>query len=178
MSFNAEYASASPREKKFNIDAALDNAPFSLATACIIVAIALAVVLEAVSNNLLGLAIPELVDAWQQPREAFKYAVTFSMAGMAAGAFISGFIADKTGRRAVILASLLICGFATLAIGRCSSILPLTILRFFCQFRLWRPAARCLQHRGGIFPAPAADNGCQCSSCQHFFRHCSGRFFV
>jgi len=119
---------------KFDIDEALDNAPLSVTTAGIIFAIALAVVLEAVNNNLLGLAVPKLVDDWHLPREAFKYAVTFSMIGMAAGAFISGFIADKIGRRAVILLTLPICGVATIATGACNSMAALVALRFFVGF--------------------------------------------
>jgi len=134
MVFDPGNAPVSTQADKFDIDEALDNAPLSLLTVTIIIAIALAVVLEAVNNNLLGLAVPKLVDDWHLPREAFKYAVTFSMIGMASGAFVSGFIADKIGRRAVILLTLPICGLATILTGACQTMTALIILRFFVGF--------------------------------------------
>lgn len=131
---------------KFDVDAALDNAAFSKLTLWVIFIIAAAVILEAVNNNLLGIAIPKLMEDWQKPREYFKYAVTFSMIGMMAGAFISGFFADKFGRRAVILATLPICGAATMLIGACATnITDLAILRFIVSFGF-----------GGLLPVAAS----------------------
>jgi len=115
----------------FDIDKALDFSAFSGLKLFVVCLISLAIILEAVAANVLGLAIPKMMDDWGLPREAFKWAVTFSFIGMAVGAFFSGQIADRIGRRAALLLTLPICGIATICIAATSSVSALVALRFF-----------------------------------------------
>jgi len=138
-------AKSAARAVKFDIDKALDDGHLSALTVWVVLVVAVAVILEAVGNNMLGLAIPKMMEEWGQSKDYFKWAVTISMFGMTAGAFISGFIADKIGRRKVILATLPICGIATVLIGLCTTITPLVILRFIVSFGY-----------GGLLPVAAS----------------------
>lgn len=56
---DTESGKAGTESRKFRLDAALDNAPFSALTFWVVCAVAAAVVLEAVNNNLLGLGFPK-----------------------------------------------------------------------------------------------------------------------
>jgi len=124
-------SSAAPDTEYFDIDKALDFGAFSKLKLFVIIIISLSIILEAVAANVLGLAIPEMMDDWHLPREAFKWAVTVSFIGMAVGAFFSGQIADRIGRRTALMLTLPICGIATVLIAVTSSVGWLVFLRFF-----------------------------------------------
>jgi len=143
--FTQEQPDSAGAGKYFDIDKELDFGPFSRLKLFTIFIVALIVILEAVAVNLLGLAIPKMMDDWHLLREAFKWTVTFSFIGMAVGAFFSGQIADRIGRRTVLLLSLPICGIATILIGATSSVDLLVVLRFFVGLGF-----------GGVLPVAAA----------------------
>ena len=65
----------------------------------------------------IGLAVPSLTKAWSMPPAAFTQAFALSSVGIMAGAMLAGPIADRFGRKPVLLFSV-----ALLALSRCSGV--------------------------------------------------------
>ena len=91
---------------------------------------ALTVVLDGFDSQLLGYAIPVLVKQWGVQRAAFTPVVAAGLIGMSLGSACAGLLADRIGRRAAILGSVLVFGIATALIGASADLLTMTVLRF------------------------------------------------
>ncbi len=78
----------------------------------------------------IGYIVPSLVPAWNVTREALGPAMVAGLFGLATGAFCGGPIADRIGRRKVIIGSVFFFGVMTLATAWATDLTSLTILRF------------------------------------------------
>ena len=82
--------------------------------AMIVVAmVALALVLDGVDAQALGLAIPPLMLEWGLTRADFSPIAAASLIGMAIGATFGGLVGDRIGRRAALIGSIALFGLAT-----------------------------------------------------------------
>ncbi|HYP81282.1 MAG TPA: MFS transporter [Steroidobacteraceae bacterium] len=82
--------------------------------AMIVVAmVALALVLDGVDAQALGLAIPPLMREWGLTRADFSPIAAASLIGMAIGATFGGVVGDRIGRRAALIGSIVLFGLAT-----------------------------------------------------------------
>ena len=95
-----------------------------------LVVAALAVILDGFDNQILSLAIPVLVKAWNVTRDDFKWVLVVGFAGMAVGTAAIGTLGDKFGRRPTLIACVLLFAVVTIAISFVNSIPPLYPLRF------------------------------------------------
>jgi len=95
---------------------------------------ALAAFFDGYDAQMLAMAIPLMADAFHVPPTAFAAAASGSLAGMAFGAMLLSPLADRFGRRPMLIASLLILGMATLAAIRSTG--P-------AQVAAWRTLAGC-----------------------------------
>jgi MFS transporter, AAHS family, 4-hydroxybenzoate transporter len=95
---------------------------------------ALAAFFDGYDAQMLAMAIPLMADAFQVPPTAFASAASGSLAGMALGAMLLSPLADRFGRRLMLIVSLVILGSATLIAMRASG--P-------AQIALWRTVAGC-----------------------------------
>src|SRR5512139_916174 len=75
---------------------------------------ALAAFFDGYDAQMLAMAIPLMADAFHVPPTAFAAAASGSLAGMAIGAMLLSPLADRFGRRPMLIVSLLILGSATL----------------------------------------------------------------
>jgi AAHS family 4-hydroxybenzoate transporter-like MFS transporter len=98
--------------------------------------------------NAIGVSVPSLTHAWNLPGPAFTQAFLWSSIGIMAGALSAGPIGDRLGRKPLLLASLLIFGFASLLTAFAGSLFALSILRFFTGMGI-----------GGAFPGAATLSG-------------------
>jgi MFS transporter, AAHS family, 4-hydroxybenzoate transporter len=76
---------------------------------------ALAAFFDGYDAQMLAMAIPLMADAFHVPPTAFAAAASGSLAGMAFGAMLLSPLADRFGRRRMLVVSLFILGVATLA---------------------------------------------------------------
>ena len=81
--------------------------------AVVVTMVALALVLDGVDAQALGLAIPPLMHEWGLTRADFAPIAAMSLMGMAIGATFGGMIGDRIGRRTALIGSIALFGFAT-----------------------------------------------------------------
>ena len=98
--------------------------------------------------NSVAWAVPSLTHVWSLPGPAFTTAFLWSSIGILVGALSAGPIGDRIGRRPLLLASVTIFGIASLLSAFSSSLLMLTVLRFFTGLGI-----------GGAFPGAATLTG-------------------
>ena len=98
--------------------------------------------------NSVAWAVPSLTHVWGLPGPAFTTAFLWSSIGILVGALSAGPIGDRIGRRPLLLASVTIFGIASLLSAFSSSLLMLTVLRFFTGLGI-----------GGAFPGAATLTG-------------------
>ncbi len=75
--------------------------------------IAIALVLDGLDAQALGLAIPSLMNEWGLTRAAFSPIAAGSLIGMTIGATFGGVIGDRIGRRTTLIGSIVLFGVAT-----------------------------------------------------------------
>ena len=113
-----------------DIAEAIDTGPWTGMQKMVVCLAALAVILDGFDSQLIGYAIPALIKDWGLPRSAFTPVVAAGLIGMSLGSACAGVIADRIGRRAVILGSVAVFGIATALIGFAPGIATMTALRF------------------------------------------------
>src|ERR671911_596733 len=75
---------------------------------------ALTIIFDGIDNQLLGIAIPGMMEEWSVPRGAFAPVVAVSSLGMMVGGAAAGLAGDRFGRRVALLASMAVFGAATM----------------------------------------------------------------
>ncbi len=90
---------------------------------------ALAIIFDGIDNQLLGLAIPSIMREWSMPRSAFASVGALGFVGMLIGGSLAGVIADRTGRRGALIASMMLFGAMTMATSFVNSLAALGALR-------------------------------------------------
>ena len=107
----------------------LDEGDWGAYQRWLIVLTALTIVFDGIDNQLLGVAIPAIMQEWSAPRAAFAPVVSIGSAGMMLGGALAGLAGDRFGRRTALLTSMLIFGVMTAAGAAASSPMHLTFLR-------------------------------------------------
>jgi AAHS family 4-hydroxybenzoate transporter-like MFS transporter len=114
----------------FDVTEAIDRR-FSPLQKMMYVLAALAMILDGFDGQLIGFAIPSIMKEWGVTREAFSTAVASGLFGMAIGSVAAGYIADRIGRRLLLVASVFLFGGATVLIGFAPDVGAITAIRFF-----------------------------------------------
>lgn len=90
----------------------------------------LVVALDGLDTAAIGFVAPALVREFGVTKSALSPVFSAALLGMAIGAFIAGPLADKIGRKPVLIVSVLAFGICTLGCAWSNSIGMLTLLRF------------------------------------------------
>jgi AAHS family 4-hydroxybenzoate transporter-like MFS transporter len=96
----------------------------------------LIVALDGFDTGAIGYIAPSLVQSWKISRETLGPVLSAALAGAGLGAMVAGPIADRIGRRAVLIGSVLIFGIWSLAAAHASSMGMLTLFRLLTGFGL------------------------------------------
>jgi AAHS family 4-hydroxybenzoate transporter-like MFS transporter len=88
------------------------------------------VLLDGFDTAAIGFIAPSLVKEWNVSRPALAPVLSAALFGLAAGALLSGPLADRIGRKRVLIASVLLFGAACIWSGFAADLSQLTILRF------------------------------------------------
>jgi AAHS family 4-hydroxybenzoate transporter-like MFS transporter len=79
---------------------------------------------------IIGFVVPELIKEWGVTKSALAPVLSAALFGRAAGALLGGPIADRFGRKRVLVASVLIIGVGTLATAHATSLAMMLPIRF------------------------------------------------
>ncbi|XYJ12590.1 MFS transporter [Telluria sp. B2] len=117
-------------KQELDIHGFINRHPFSsfqwrVFTLCFIV-----VLLDGFDTAAIGFIAPSLIKEWGVDKPSLAPVLSAALFGLAAGALIAGPLADRLGRRLVLLGSVLIFGTACGASAFAYSLEQLTILRF------------------------------------------------
>ncbi|QTW19899.1 MFS transporter [Comamonas kerstersii] len=118
------------RTDAVNVQAVLNEHPFSRFQWVIFALCFTIVLLDGFDTAAIGYIAPSLISEWGISKPALAPVLSAALFGLAAGAVASGPLADRFGRKAVLLASVLVMGLACLVSGWSHSIEELTIWRF------------------------------------------------
>lgn len=121
----------SSTSQHFDVSQAIDHGNFTSFQKMIYVLAALAIIVDGFDGQMIGYAIPLIMKEWGTTRAAFSIAVAGGLAGMAIGSLSAGVLADKFGRKPVLIASIFLFGTATMLIGLSTDVQSIAIIRFF-----------------------------------------------
>ena len=120
-----------PSAAHFDVSKAIDDSGFTTLQKFTYVLAALAIVVDGFDGQMIGYAIPMIMKEWGVTRAAFSVAVASGLMGMAIGSLSAGIIADKLGRKPVLIASIILFGSATTLIGFAPDVTAIAVIRFF-----------------------------------------------
>lgn len=115
----------------YDVMQAIDEGKFTPLQRMIYVLAALALVLDGFDGQMIGYAIPSIMQEFGVTRSAFSVAVASGLVGMALGSVLAGLIADRVGRKPVLIGSIFLFGSATFLIGFATDVTSIAVIRFF-----------------------------------------------
>jgi AAHS family 4-hydroxybenzoate transporter-like MFS transporter len=116
-------------EKIVDVESVIDSAPVSGFIVTIVLLCAMVALLDGFDTLAISYVAPVIADAWKLPREAFGPIFAAHYAGAALGAAGFGMLADRYGRRPVIMASTAMFGVFALSTPFAHDFLSLFIVR-------------------------------------------------
>ncbi len=127
----AAAGAASAKGTSFDVTRAIDGGQFTHLQKLTYLLAALAIIVDGFDGQMIGYALPLIMKEWGVTRAAFSIAVASGLAGMAIGSLSAGILADKIGRKPVLITSILLFGTATMLIGQASDVTGIALIRFF-----------------------------------------------
>lgn len=109
----------------------LEQVPVSKFHYKLLVATGLGWMFDAMDTGLIAFVLPALAKAWGLSPAQMGYIGSAGLVGMAVGAVLSGFAADRFGRKKVFAATLLLYSIATGLCGLAWDFASLLVFRFF-----------------------------------------------
>lgn len=119
-----------PGPVRTEIDELFEGRPLSALQISVIVLCSIAVMFDGYDVQLMALTVPVLSSAWNLPPVSFTAALTTSILGMGIGAALFAPLGDRIGRRAVLVASLVVVGAGSFACAASDSTTGLVVWRF------------------------------------------------
>src|SRR5262245_64655398 len=96
-----------------DVGASIDAGPWTTFQKLGVLLAALSIVFDGFDGQLIGFAIPVIIQEWSVTREDFAPVVAAGLIGMGFGSALAGYICDRFGRRIAIIGSVLLFGLAT-----------------------------------------------------------------
>ncbi len=113
-----------------DIAALLDHSSWSTYQKLLTALAALAVIFDGFDIQILGFAIPSLMQEWHVARSEFGPVLAVGLAGMALGGPLAGYCGDRFGRRPALIGCVAAFGLATIGTAFVHGFLGLSVLRF------------------------------------------------
>ncbi len=120
-----------PKANQFDVSKAIDKGELTHLQRWTYVLASLAIIVDGFDGQMIGYAIPLIMKEWGTTRAAFSMAVASGLAGMAIGSLSAGVLADKFGRKPVLIGSILLFGTSTMLIGLSTDVSSIALIRFF-----------------------------------------------
>ena len=106
-----------PSRPAIDVGESIDEGPWTTFQKLGVLLAALSIVLDGFDGQLIGYAIPVIIQEWGVSREDFAPIVASGLIGMGFGSALAGYVCDRFGRRPAIIGSVLLFGVATSCIG-------------------------------------------------------------
>ena len=116
--------------QRIDVQSFLNEQPFSGFQWGIFILCGLITMFDGFDTAAIGYIAPSLLKEWGIPKPALAPVLSAALFGLAAGALAAGPLADRFGRRRVLITSVFLFGLASLACATASNINELTMLRF------------------------------------------------
>ncbi|ACL62709.1 aromatic acid/H+ symport family MFS transporter [Methylobacterium nodulans] len=116
--------------ERIDVQNVIDGNPISRLQMRVILLCFLVVFLDGYDTAVIGFVAPALAKAWSVPPPALKPLLSAALFGLAAGALAAGPLADRIGRKVVLVISVALFGGLTLLSAFATDLTQLTILRF------------------------------------------------
>jgi AAHS family 4-hydroxybenzoate transporter-like MFS transporter len=120
----------SAEPQPIHIQSFLDTQPFSRFQWQIFGLCFLTVLLDGFDTGAVGFVAPSLLKEWSVDKPALAPVLSGALFGLAAGALMAGPLADRLGRKRVLVVSVALFGAASLACAFATSLTQLTSMRF------------------------------------------------
>lgn len=117
-------------DRGIDVQAFLDEHPFSPFQWLIFALCFLIVLLDGFDTAAIGYIAPSLITEWGVSRPDLAPVLSAALFGLAGGALLSGPLADRLGRKAVLVGSVLVIGLACLASSFSGGLTQLVVWRF------------------------------------------------
>ncbi|WP_227108442.1 MFS transporter [Chromobacterium rhizoryzae] len=141
------------QDKPIDISEFIDNSPLSRYQIMVLTLCFLIVLLDGFDTAAIGYIAPELISQWGISRGQLAPAFGAGLFGMLIGNFAFGPVADRLGRKRVLLLCTLIFGLGTLVSARSESITELALLRFATGIGLGGVLPNCITLSSEYSPA-------------------------
>lgn len=119
-----------PATSRVDVQTFLDEHPFSGFQWLIFGLCFVIVLLDGFDTAAIGFIAPSLLKEWGVEKAALGPVLSAALFGLAAGALLSGPLADRLGRKVVLVTSVLVFSIACLASAFASNLTELSVLRF------------------------------------------------
>jgi AAHS family 4-hydroxybenzoate transporter-like MFS transporter len=117
-------------DRRVNVQTFLNEHPFSAFQWTVFALCFFIVLLDGFDTAAIGYIAPSLIKEWAVTRSALAPLLSAALFGLAAGALSAGPLADRFGRKLVLIVSVLVFGIACLGSAFSVDLNQLTILRF------------------------------------------------
>jgi MFS transporter, AAHS family, 4-hydroxybenzoate transporter len=115
--------------KTIDVAALLDDNSWSTYQKLLTALIALAVIFDGFDIQILGFAIPSLMQEWHASRSEFGPVLAVGLVGMVLGGPLAGYFGDRFGRRPAFIGCVAVFGVATIATSFVQGFFGLAIFR-------------------------------------------------
>jgi AAHS family 4-hydroxybenzoate transporter-like MFS transporter len=119
-----------PPSERVNIADLVDNSPIGRLQVRLFALCALCLIMDGFDVQALGYVAPAITEDWQIDRSQLGLVFGFGNFGVLLGALVFTMVADKVGRRPVLVWSTLFFSAMTIATARATSVEELLVLRF------------------------------------------------
>jgi AAHS family 4-hydroxybenzoate transporter-like MFS transporter len=113
-----------------DVGESIDEGPWTTFQKLGVLLAAFSIVLDGFDGQLIGFAIPVIIQEWGVSREDFAPVVASGLIGMGFGSALAGYVCDRFGRRPAIIGSVLLFGAATSCIGFSENLTTIALFRF------------------------------------------------
>lgn len=115
--------------ERIDIKAHIDSLPISAFQWLLVAMCFLVVVADGMDVAIMGFVTPSILEEWAISRPAFGMVISAAPFGLVIGALLAGPFSDRLGRKAVLIASVLVFAIFTLAAAYASSPAEMAVLR-------------------------------------------------
>ena len=113
-----------------DVAALLDRSSWSTYQKLLTALVALAVIFDGFDIQILGFAIPSLMQDWHAGRSEFGLVLAIGLAGMVVGGPVAGYLGDRFGRRTTLIGCVAVFGVATIATAFVHGFFGLALFRW------------------------------------------------
>jgi AAHS family 4-hydroxybenzoate transporter-like MFS transporter len=138
---------------QIDVSEVIDQSPLAPLQLVVLLLCTVCLIIDGFDVQALGYVAPAIMRDWHVAKAGFGPVFGASLLGMTFGALCLGVVADKVGRRPILIASLLFLGACSFATTRCGSLHELLVLRFLTGLSMGAIIPNAIALAGEFSPA-------------------------